>query len=205
MENKDTKPKSGKRRTKKELEEIIWAAFERLVIAEGFNNITLIKLAREAGVEPPVVYKRFKDMDALFEQYAWTHDYWLNHSVSIDPELSPKENLIKVLTNLIDNLYENEIMQRILLWELNDTHTITRRMVMSREFENAFMVDYVSNGLKNSGMNVNIINSILITGLYYLIIHRKISTFCMVNYNSEESKEQMKQTVRDMVNKIFDA
>ena len=33
-----------KRRTKKELEEIIWKTFERLVIKEGFNNVTLIKL-----------------------------------------------------------------------------------------------------------------------------------------------------------------
>ena len=201
-ENEHT-ARSGKRRTKKELEEIIWATFERLVIKEGFNSVTLVKLAREAGVEPPVIYKRFKDMDDLFEQYAWSRDFWLNNSASINPELSPEENMIELLFNLIDYLYDDEIMQRILIWELNDTHKITRRMVMSREFENGFLVEYFNKELKKSGMNINIVSSILVTGIYYLILHKKISTFCSVDYNKEETKEQMKQTVRDMVNRIF--
>lgn len=203
MEKENGKRKIVKRRKKKELEDIIWAAFERLVISEGFNGITLVKLAREAGVEPPVIYKRYKDLNDLFEQYAWKHDFWLNNSISINPELTPKENMIKMLTDLIDNLYDNEIMQRILVWELNDTHKITRRMVMNREFENGFIIEYFNKAFKNSGLNVNIINSIFITGIYYLIIHKKISTFSSVDYNKEETKEQMKQTVRDMVERLY--
>ena len=203
MEKENGKRKIVKRRKKKELEDIIWAAFERLVISEGFNGITLVKLAREAGVEPPVIYKRYTDLNDLFEQYAWKHDFWLNNSISIHPELTPKENMIKMLTDLIDNLYDNEIMQRILVWELNDTHKITRRMVMNREFENGFIIEYFNKAFKNSGLNVNIINSIFITGIYYLIIHKKISTFSSVDYNKEETKEQMKQTVRDMVERLY--
>ena len=203
MENKITKPKSRKRRTKKELEEIIWAAFERLVIRGGFNSITLVKLAHEAGVEPPVIYNRFENMDDLFEQYAKRKDFWLDSSASIDLELSPKENQIKLLTDLIDNLYDNELMQRLLLWGLNDTNKITRLIAMNREFESSFIIEYFNKAFKNSGLNVNIANSILIAGIYYLIIQRKISTFSSVDYTKEETKEQMKQTIRDMANKLF--
>ena len=29
----------------------------------------LVRLAQEAGVEPPVIYNRFEDMDELLEKY----------------------------------------------------------------------------------------------------------------------------------------
>ena len=203
MEYKTTEQKSRKRRTKKELEEIIWTAFERLVIRGGFNSITLVKLAHEAGVEPPVIYKRFENVDDLFEQYARKKDFWLNNAVNINPELSPKENVVKLFTDLIDDLYENEIMQRILLWELNDTSKITREMAMRREFENSFLIDYYNNGLKNNNLNVNVGISIILSGIYYLILHKKISTFSSINFNKEESKEELKKTVRDMINMFY--
>ena len=76
-------------------------------------------------------------------------------------------------------------------------------MVMNREFENGFIIEYFNKAFKNSGLNVNIINSIFVTGIYYLIIHKKISTFSSVDYNKEETKEQMKQTVRDMVERLY--
>ena len=192
-----------KRRTKKELEEIIWNAFERLVIKDGFNRITLIKLAREAGVEPPVIYNRFENEDILFEQYARRNDFWLNKAVNIDPKLSPKENTIKVFVDLIDHLYDNEIMQRILLWGLNDTHKITRQIAMQRDFENIVLIDYFNDGLKKNGLNVNIFNAMILSGIYYLILQRKISTFCTVNFNRAESKEELKKMVREMVNRLF--
>jgi len=192
-----------KRRTKKELSEIIWNAFERLVIKEGFNGVTLIKLAREANVEPPVIYNRFEDEDDLFEQYVKQNDFWLNNTANINPELSPKENIVKIFTDLIDNLYDNEIMQRILLWELNDTNKITRQMAMRREFENSFLINYYNNGLKDSNLNINMVFSIILSSIYYLILHRKISTFSTINFNREESKEELKKTMCELINNMF--
>ena len=192
-----------KRRTKKELEEIIWNAFERLVIREGFNGITLIKLAREAGVEPPVIYNRFENEDDLFEQFFRKKDFWLNNAVNISPDLSPKENLTIIFTNLVDSLYDNEMMQRVLLWMLNDTHKTTRQLAMQREFENSFLIDYYNNAFKNCGVNTNVVVAVLLGGTYYLIMHKKISPVSTVNFNSENGKEELKKTMRDMINTIF--
>ena len=204
IENKETNLKSEKRRTKKEMEETVWAAFERLVIAEGFNSITLVKLAREAGIKPSGIYRRFGDMDDLFEQYARKNDFWLKKSISISPDLSPKENMIKMLTYLIDNLYDNEIMQRILLWVLTDTNKVTRQIALGRDIESHFLINYFSKGLQNSGLNINVVNAIIVSGIYYLIMYRKIAPFSTVDFSTEEGKEQMKQTVRDMVNRMID-
>lgn len=199
------KPKTiQKRRTKKELNEMIWTALERMIIKSGFNSITLVDLAREAGVEPPVIYNRFADLDDLFNQYAVSKDFWLNNSIQLAKDLNFKENCTKVYYELIDNLFDNEIMQRILLWELNDTHKITRRMAMSREFENSFLLTYLNTGVKKSKLNLNFVNAIIISGIYYLILHKNISTFSAIDFKLEDSKEQLKETVRIMVDRLFE-
>ena len=192
-----------KRRTKKELEEIIWTTFERLVIKEGFNNVTLIKLAREAGVEPPIIYKRFENEEDLFEQYFRKKDFWLNNTVTINRDLSPKENLANILTGLVDNLYDNEITQRVLLWMLNDTHKTTRQLAMRREFENGFLINYYNDAFKNCGVNTNVAVAVLLGGIYYIVLHKKISLVSTVNFNNDNGKEELKKTVYDMINKLF--
>jgi hypothetical protein len=191
------------RRSKSELNETIWNSFEKMVVEHGFNGITIIGLAKEAGVEPPVLYNRFKNLDDLFEQYARRNDFWLNNEMQIDPELSIKENGEKIYLKLIEDLYENEIMQRILLWELNDTNKVTRRIAISREFENNITLAYMNSKLKNAGVNLNILNSMIISGIYFLTLHKKISTFSSINFNLEETKEQLKETVKYMINKLF--
>jgi AcrR family transcriptional regulator len=203
------KTERKQRRKKKELDETIWNTFEKMVIEHGFNAITIAGLAKEAGVELPVLYNRFENLEDLFGQYARRNDFWLNSSTKIDPKLSFKENCFNVYSTLIDNLYENEIMQRILLWELNDTHKITHRIAMSREFENNSMLAYLNNGLKNNGVkntgvNLNFLNSMIISGIYFLILHKKISTFSSIDFNLEESKEQLKETIKYMVDKMFE-
>ncbi len=193
-----------KRRTKKELNKIIWEALERIIIKSGFNSVTLVDLAREAGVEPPVIYSRFEDVNDLFNQYAFSKDLWLISDMRIDPAMNMKENTIRLYCALIDNLYADEIMQRILLWELNDTHRITRRIAMNREFENSYLLAYFNQGTKKYGISLNMINAMIISSIYYLILHKNVSTFCTVDFKLEEGKELLKKTIAVIVNQLFE-
>jgi len=188
-----------KRRTKKELDEAIWTALEKLIIKHGFNDVTLVKLAQEAGVEPSVIYNRFDTIDELFEKYVRQCDYFLKNAVDFGKENAAKANFAKLLTDLINELYESDIMQRILVWEMNDTHEITRIMAMRRELDNSDLIEYFKSELNN----FKGVSSMMIAGIYYLILHRKISTFSQVNYNSQEGKELMIETVDYMIDKLF--
>ncbi len=187
------------RRGKKELDETLWSALERLIIEQGFNNITFYQLAQEANVNPPVIYNRFEDVEELLERYVRKCDYWLNDIFKVNKELTCRENLKELLENLVNELYDNDIMQRIMLWELNDTHRITRLMSQSREVENSELIQYFSNKLEN----FEGISSLLISGIYFLILHRKVSTFSNVNYNTLQGKKIMIDTVKDMVDKLY--
>jgi len=196
MENME---KRKGRRTKKELEDRLWTTLEKQIIEKGVNNITITGLAKEAGFEPLVIYNRFKDLDELLENYVRRYDYWLKDVFKIRKDDTPQENLKRLLVSLINDLYDNEIMQRILLWELNDTHRITRRIAKIREIDNAELIEFFKQ------YDFNGVGAMMIAGIYYLIMHRKISTFCEIDYNSPQGKEIMIKTVENMVDSFFAA
>jgi AcrR family transcriptional regulator len=202
--------KKKQRRKKKELDEIIWNSFEKLVIERGFNAITIACLAKEAKVELPVLYKRFEDMDGILKQYVrkyiygvdysdvTNYDFWLTKP-RIDQAITPKENLKKVLTELIEELYDNPIMQRVLVWEINETHRETRRMSFSREVDSYSLLQHIGAKLDN----IYGVGSLMVAGIYYLILHRKISSFCTINYNTPQGKRILIETVESMIDKIY--
>jgi AcrR family transcriptional regulator len=194
-----TTVKKRVRRTKKELEDALWITLEKQIIEKGFDNITVAGLAQEAGFEPLVIYNRFKNIDELLEKYVRKYDYWLNDIFKLKKENTAKDNLKELLVGLINNLYGNEIMQRVLTWELNDTHKITRRMVLSRELDYSEVIQYFDSRLDNYGG----IGSLMTAGIYYLILHCKISTFNHINFNTPQGKELMIETVTNMIDKLF--
>jgi len=191
--------KKRHRRTKEELDEIIWNALKKQVVERGFNNITLVGLAKEAGVEPPVIYKRFEDLDELLEKYARKYDFWLNDILKFKKEYTANENIKKLLTDLINELYDNDVMQRLLLWGLNDTHRITRRLAMSREMDSADLITYFNSQFPH----FEGIGAIMITGIYYLILQRRIATFCYIDYNTPQGKQNLIDSIGMMVDKLF--
>jgi AcrR family transcriptional regulator len=202
-ENSPQKPKKI-RRTKKEIEDAIWNTLQKLVIQKGFNNLTLTGLAKEAGVNPLVIYNRFSNLDDLFEKYIRKYDYWLNDLVTIDPKKTPKENLKNLLVNLIKELYSNEVMQRVLLWEMNDTNRITRKMAQSRETDSNYLLNYFNTKLGNENINFNMVLALFTSGVYYLILHRKISTFSTIDFTTKEAKEEMIKTIEKIIDLVYE-
>ncbi len=196
MENE---AKKRKRRTKKELEDALWNTLEKQIIEKGFDNITITGLAKEAGFEPLVIYNRFKNVDELFERYIRKYDYWLNGFVNLKKENNARENFKKLLVDLINELYDNEIMQRLLLWGLNDTKKVTRQMSLNREINSSALIQYFCNELEN----FDGVGSLMISGIYYLILHRKVSTFSTIDYNTPQGRERMIETVESILNKLF--
>ncbi|MDR1761059.1 MAG: TetR/AcrR family transcriptional regulator, partial [Bacteroidales bacterium] len=186
------------RRTKKELNEAIENAVEQLIVEQGFNEISFAKIAELAKIEVPVLYNRFKNVDDFLENYAKKYDYWLTDLSILNKRDTPKTHIKQLLVDIINKLYDNDVMQRVLVWELNDTHRVTRLMALSREMETSNLLQYFSDELED----FDSVSSLLIAGIYYLILHRKISTFCSVNYNTPRGKRLMIETVEHIIDAL---
>ena len=192
-----------RRRTKIEIENEIWSALERLIIKKGFHNLTIVELAQEAKVEPIVLYNRFYNLEDVIEKYVRRYDYWLKDAIKIDPKVEPKSQLKKIITDLIKELYKNEIMQKILLWELDNSSEVNRQMAEVREIQSKPLYNYFNERLEAVGVGLEPVTSVLIAGVYYLVLHRKISTFGFINFDSKQGKQVLLDTAEEIIEHSF--
>ena len=81
-------------------------------------------------------------------------------------------------------------MQQLLIWELSDDNPTTRRTAQLRESINEPLIRLLEHKFKDSSLDINVISAIIISGIYYLILHRKRSHFCDVDYNSRAGKDR---------------
>ncbi|MCL2327684.1 MAG: TetR/AcrR family transcriptional regulator [Bacteroidetes bacterium] len=198
-----TKKPRRRRRTKVEVERDIWAALEKLIIKKGFHNLTIVELSEEAQVEPMVLYNRFENLDDIIEKYLRRYDYWLKDISRINKKTEPKNSLKEIITGLINELYKNEIMQQILLWGLLNKSEATRQMSAMRELQYEPLYNYLNEQLQGTRIGAKPIIAIIVAGVYYLILHRKISTFGLINFNSEHGKQVLIDMTEELIDQLF--
>ena len=191
------------RRTKKDIESRLFNGALAVIEENGFNNLTIKALTQKAEIEPPVFYNRYQDMEDFIDKFVRKYDYWLGDTVKYNIKTNPVDDISSILTNLVDALMGNPCMQQLLAWELCDDNHITRRTAQNREFNSKQVIDYFSDIYKDCDINMKYATAIMIGGVYYLILHRKRSTFNFVDYSKKENIVEMKQTIQKMLRKIF--
>ncbi len=194
------------RRTKKEIESSLTVALEKLIPKYGFHNLQLAALLKEADLDHNVFYRNFGSIDKLFEQFVRSYDFWLANKVDINNirEVGDKQFLINLFQTLYKEFENNESMQQIILWELDNKNNITQNSATLRENLNLNVTAYYNNLFKGSKIDINIFNAILISSVYYLTLHKKISRFCDVNFDTQAGHNRMLDSIEFIVNLLFD-
>ena len=197
----EDKPKRKKKRNAEEIKEAIFKATETLVIAKGFDNVLITEIMELAEVEPKVLYKHFSNINDLFDNFIRQYDYWFLDlcKLHIDKK-NPKKSFKKLLSGLINSLYDNPVMQKILIWELSNTNDLTERTAKNRETNSGSLLKFYSESLNK---NFDYFSSLLISGIYYLILHKDISTFCGINYNNKDNKLLLIEFVEKIIDSYY--
>ncbi len=192
------------RRTNAQLEACIDSVVKKQILEKGFTNVTLLGIAREAKVETAVLYNRYGDLNGLLETFVRKHDFWFSPLFEVDPDKTPRENMKKLFRNFILELYDNDLIQQFLLWELENKSDITRQVSVGRERNAINMLAYYRRYAKELEIDVDVFLAIMASATYYLILHRKISTFSTVDFNTTQGKERFMKTMDDIVDMLFD-
>ncbi len=194
------------RRTRKEIEQSLVAALEKLIPEYGFQNLQLAVLLKEADLDHNVFYRNFGSLDKLFEQFVGSYDFWLANKVDINSirEVGDRQFLINLFQTLYKEFENNESMQQIILWELDNKNSITQKSAIIRENLNLNVIAYYDNLFKGSKVDINVVNAILISSVYYLTLHKKVSKFCNVNFDTQVGRTRMLDSIELVVNLIFD-
>lgn len=192
------------RRSKAAIEQAVLDAVHELIEEVGFSKVTLTGIAARAQIEPTVFYRRYSNLDELFAIYTHKYDYWLAGITELLPSnLSDEESMKWILHNLVKALYKNKGMQQLLIWELSDDNPVTRRTATLRERINDSLIKELDKKFNISGLDMNVITGIIISGIYYLILHRNMSTFCNVDFATKAGKDRMNATIDQLVEIIF--
>ena len=204
IEEQEHEKKRRNRRTQLAIERDVLKAVEELIEEVGFRNVTLTGVADRAQIEPAVFYRRYANLDELFDRYTQKYDYWLaNLAEQMPKNLNEEETLKWVIQNLLQAVWKSKGMQQLLIWELSDDNATTRRTARLREMVNEPLIQMLEYKFKDSGLDINVIAATLISGIYYLILHRKRSSFCAVDFNTQIGKERLKNGIDQLTTLLF--
>lgn len=201
MESK--KSKTRVRRTSQQIDETLFKAAETIIGEYGYHGLSMRTIYQEANTEHAVFYKRFEDLNDFLEKFARRFDYWLNDSIKIDLKDDPVKNAQKIMSDLVDGLIDNPCMQKLLLWEISEDNYITQRTAQNRDNNCQHLIRYFMEGFKDCEVNFNHAGSILIGGIYYIVLHRKMGTLNLIDYSEEKAMAELKQTIEIVVKRIF--
>lgn len=202
---KDKKERRS-RRTNIVLEKDIMEAAKSVIEEEGFAKTTLSAIIQKANIEPNVFYKRFENLEDLFEQFTRKYDYWISDIMDMQSEKDDyMEYSYNLMAGVVESLYDNKSMQQILIWDISADNPITRESAMARETASQKLIDKYNDIFKNSGFNFDVFSALVIGGIYYLVLRRHRGSFCGVDFSTVEGREKLLNTIKSLIIKIYNS
>lgn len=192
-----------KRRSKEEINEIINKVAVELIENGGFANLTVRNIAELAKIEPIVFYNRYPNIEEFIDEFVRKYDYWLADVVKNDEKIDDRDEYIKILKNLFTSLKDNTVMQELLRWELFEKNETTSRTAKLREFHTMPLVDKYIKFFDKAPFEIDVLSAIIIGGLYYLILHARLTPFAYLDINTAKGQEQIFRAIDYLGNLLY--
>ena len=172
----------------------------------GFAKLGINLVAEEAKVDKNVIYRNFEDFDKLLETYVEKQDFWYMALKEHGSEkIEDCRAFMKyILTDQFNAVFSNKEFQQLLLWELGDKEDFTTNMALKREILAEGLFNQYRPLLNDYGINFNFIVAIMISSIYYLILHKDKTTFCETDLTKKKEREEFVKTIAWVTDLIFD-
>lgn len=199
--------KNNKERTKTKL----ISAVGKVLKKKGYTGLTVSNISKEAGVDRKLIYLYFENVENLIETYIRSKDYWIkttNDTIEDIGNLSTgksKNFLESLLLSQLDNFAQNIEMQKVVTWQISEKSNIMSQITREREKMSAVFFAMADKELKNKNVDIRAISSIMVAGIYYLVLHAKYteSTFCEIELN-EEGFNRIRSSIKDILNWVYE-
>ena len=180
------------RRTRNELKEATLRAVSELSKEKGLSRITMVDIGEKAGIRVDVLKRNYTSVEKILSLYAASVDYWISDLFTPKHPMATinEKVMTEVFTNLANALYNDSEMQKLLFWELSEDNPTTRRLAANRELFYADVFTRYNDLFKDTGLHIDIISALINAGIYYLILHRKRSTFWGVDFSKRPERKR---------------
>lgn len=199
------KKERAARRTNKQLENDVMSALEALITERGFMNTSLLSFLKMAGIDANVFYRHYGTLEQLYDKFIDQYDFRLYDTQNSNMyKLENRQFCIKALKKLYVGLEKNMIMQKILLWELSNPNPTTRKTAAIRERMSLDIMKYISTVFSRTSIDIQPIATLLVAGVYYIILHRRNSAFCTLDFKTDHERKRIFKAIDMLVNLLFD-
>lgn len=180
-------------------------AVSQVIKDKGYINLNINNVCEYADVDRNAIYRHFGDFETLLTQFIESRDYWLN-SLDEVKDIKIKDHKVflkQMLISQYDTINSNVELQQLLIWELGEFSLRTKAIAERREILSEKLIKQFEEHFKRSKIDFNTITAIMIAGIYYLVLHKKHSTFCLVDFIKE--KERVLRAIDQLVDILFEA
>mgnify|MGYP000677290881 FL=1 len=192
------------RRTKATIIEDIRKAAVESVLKRGFSGSLVSEIIKKAKIEPVVFYNRYQNLEEFFSEFVKGYDYWFSDvAKEANKQETPHDQFIALIEGLQECMIEKSVMQELIRWEIAEGNDITKRSASIREMFTLPLAEKYDNLFKNSGIDFVAIATIIVSGLYYLYLHKDRSTFCNIDMNTEEGRNRVNQAIKFLSELLF--
>lgn len=193
-----------RRRTKKEIEQAFNDEAIKLISAGGFSNLTVSNIIKNCEMEPAVFYNRYQDMAEFIDKFVRKSDFGLMDEGIPKSESIDRKGYADMIKNMFLSLKDNKVMQQLLRWELFEENDTTLHTAKLRESYTLPLVDKYIDSFKNAPYKIEVMSAIIIGGVYYLLLHARLSPFARVDVNTKEGEKQIIQAVEYLTDLLFE-
>lgn len=205
MSNPPRKAYQGKVNNKEKTMAKLLSAVGKVLEKKGYTGLTPTNIAKVANVDRKLIKLYFGSVDNLIETYIRSKDYWLlssdntSHTWENEPPNGTQDILENLLLDQLNNFLVNNEMQKAVTWQISEKSAIMSEITRKREEISKLFFEKADKELPPH-VDIRAISSILVSGIYYLVLHSKHteSTVCEIELD-ENGFERIRAAIKQII------
>ena len=197
------KPYQGQFNNKERSKEKLIDAVGIIIKTKGYTGLSATNISIAAGLSRRLITIYFGSVDNLIETYVRGKDYWVAASGNAGEliEKNQGENSRQILEYLLQNqmdyFFNDEEMQKIVLWQISQRSQIMYEICEERERLGSHFFALADKELIGKNIDLRAVASLLVAGIYYMVLHAKStdSLFCGIDINKPEGMKRIKDAI----------
>ncbi|WP_315318097.1 hypothetical protein [Prevotella aurantiaca] len=193
------------RRTEKEIEQDVMRAIATIISEKGISSVTIKEVSNLSKTDVIVLERRFKNDEELIKAYTSQFDYFLNENIAINPNdyKNAEAFFMNLIEKFIDAIYKNKDMQSIMVWEMYENSSLTRKSARKREVTLKEFLPSFTKQINNEKISPRALFAVLTGGLYYVLLRGNRSTFCGLDFSTKSGRKLLAETIFKIVRQFI--
>lgn len=195
------------RRTNREIDDNIWSATQRIIQKIGFEKATIKAIAAESETGEHVIYNRHDNVEALLDKYILEeYGSWIIQPLLRSMRISEHDEYRanrRFFTEIIRDLYQDEVLRKLLAWELSEPNLTTQKTIRSREMMYASVFANISQSIQQKNPTLAKTLAVILGGIFYISLIKDKSTFWNIDFKTKKGQDELTKTISDMIDMAF--